>query len=257
MTARRTRSSSSSGCRPRAGAARRARSSRSPVPRPCAAETAIGSPRPRPWKSCASGTSLGASILLAATITGTSPRRRMSATSSSPGRSPARASTTSSATCASASAARAWSWIETASGSSSSRSTPPVSMSVNVRPFHSVWSSLRSRVTPGPLVHDGLARLREPVDERGLADVRIADDRDLHRHRSPGPPRRAWRSGRRRPRDRGRRCRPGRRRWPAISGECARRSSRSSRSVCSAQHLLVVRAELLRAAARAHLGRRR
>ena len=50
---------------------------------------------------------------------------------------------------ASASAARAWSRIETASGSSSSRSTPPVSISVNVRPFQSVSSSLRSRVTPG------------------------------------------------------------------------------------------------------------
>ena len=62
---------------------------------------------------------------------------------------PARASTTRSATCASASAARAWSWIETESGSSSPRSTPPVSISVNVRPFQSVWSSLRSRVTPG------------------------------------------------------------------------------------------------------------
>ena len=50
---------------------------------------------------------------------------------------------------ASASAARAWSWIETASGSSSSRSTPPVSISVKLRPFHSVSSSLRSRVMPG------------------------------------------------------------------------------------------------------------
>ena len=104
----------------------------------------------------------------------------MSAISASPGRMPARASTTNSATCASASAARAWSWIETASGSSSSRSTPPVSISVKLRPFQSVASSLRSRVMPGPLVHDRLAALREPVDERGLADVRIADDRDLH-----------------------------------------------------------------------------
>ena len=98
----------------------------------------------------------------------------------SPGRMPARASTTNSATWASASAARAWSWIETASGSSSSRSTPPVSISVKLRPFQSVESSLRSRVMPGPLVHDRLAALREPVDERGLADVRIADDGDLH-----------------------------------------------------------------------------
>ena len=32
----------------------------------------------------------------------------------------------------------------------------------------------------GPLVDDRLARLGEAVDERGLADVRIPDDRDLH-----------------------------------------------------------------------------
>ena len=38
---------------------------------------------------------------------------------------------------------------------------------------------------PGPLVHDRLARLGEPVDERGLADVRVADDGDLHRSRQP------------------------------------------------------------------------
>ena len=30
------------------------------------------------------------------------------------------------------------------------------------------------------LVHDRLARLREPVDQRRLADVRVADDGDLH-----------------------------------------------------------------------------
>ena len=34
---------------------------------------------------------------------------------------------------------------------------------------------------PGALVDDRLARVRQAVDERGLADVRIADDRDLHR----------------------------------------------------------------------------
>ena len=149
ITASRTRSSSSSGPSSSAGSSSTIRSSRSPVPSPCAAETGIGSPSPSPWKSCASGMSRGESILFAASTTGTPPRRRMSAISSSPGRSPARASTTSIATWASASAARAWSWIETASGSSSSRSTPPVSISVNVRPFQSVSSSLRSRVMPG------------------------------------------------------------------------------------------------------------
>ena len=33
---------------------------------------------------------------------------------------------------------------------------------------------------PRTPVHDGLARTREAVDERGLPHVRIADDRDLH-----------------------------------------------------------------------------
>ena len=32
----------------------------------------------------------------------------------------------------------------------------------------------------GALVHDRLARLGEPVDQRGLSDVGISDDRDLH-----------------------------------------------------------------------------
>ena len=63
-----------------------------------------------------------------------------------------------------------------------SRSMPPVSTSVKLRPFHSVSISLRSRVIAGALVHDGLARAGEAVDERGLADVRVADDRDLRTH---------------------------------------------------------------------------
>ena len=113
------------------------------------------------------------------------PRRRMSAISSSPGRRPARASTTSSATSASASAARAWSWIETASGSSSlevdaagvdQREAPPVPLG---RELLAVARDARA------LVDDRLARLREAVDERRLADVGIADDRDLHRRDSP------------------------------------------------------------------------
>ena len=56
-------------------------------------------------------------------------------------------------------------------------------------PFHSQTSSLRSRVTPGRLVHDRLARRGQPVDERRLADVREADDRD--RPEEPG----CWTSG--------------------------------------------------------------
>ena len=62
---------------------------------------------------------------------------------------PARASTTSSATCGIGERRARLVLMETASGSESSRSTPPVSISVNVRPFQSVESSLRSRVMPG------------------------------------------------------------------------------------------------------------
>ena len=57
-------------------------------------------------------------------------------------------------------------------------STPPVSISRNSRAAHSQTSSFRSRVTPGRLVDDGGARARQAVDERRLADVREADDRD-------------------------------------------------------------------------------
>ena len=118
------------------------------MPSPCAAETAIGSPSPSPWKSWMSPKSFGLSILFAASTTGRPPLRSISATSSSPARKPALPSTTSSATSASESASRTWSRIETASGSVSSRSTPPVSISANWRPFQSVASSLRSRVIP-------------------------------------------------------------------------------------------------------------
>ena len=181
ITASRTRSSSASSTSSSGGSSSTSRSSRSPVPSPWAAETGIGSPSPSPWKSCASARSPTESTLLAATMTGTSPRRRMSATSWSPGRSPARASTTSTATCASASAARAWSWIEPASGSSSSRSTPPVSISAKVAAVPVRLDLLAVARDPGTLVHDRLARLREAVDERRLADVRVPDDGDLHR----------------------------------------------------------------------------
>ena len=119
------------------------------MPRPWAAETAIGSPKPSRCASAASGMSTAASILFAATTTGIFVRRSRSASSSSPGRTPAFASKTNSATWASLSAARAWSRIEPETGSGSSESMPPVSMSVKRRPFHSVAISLRSRVIPG------------------------------------------------------------------------------------------------------------
>ena len=151
------------------------------MPSPCAAETGSGSPRPRAWNSWTSTRSPGESILFAATTTGSSPRRRIWAISWSPGRSPARASTTSSATWASAIASRAWSWIETASGSSSCEVD---AAGVDQRQPAAVplgAELLAVARDAGALVHDRLARLGEPVDERGLADVRVADDGDLHR----------------------------------------------------------------------------
>ena len=51
----------------------------------------------------------------------------------------------------------------------------------NWRPFQSVGELLAVARDARRLVHDGLAGLREPVDERGLADVRVADDGDLPR----------------------------------------------------------------------------
>ena len=73
----------------------------------------------------------------------------MSATSSSPGVTPALESTTKTTRSASSTARRACSatcWI---SGEGSATSTPPVSTRTNRLPAHSQTTSLRSRVTPG------------------------------------------------------------------------------------------------------------
>ncbi len=153
------------------------RSSRSPLPVPCRPEIGIGSPSPSRCSSSANGSWLGSSILFASTSTGLCASRRIWATSSSPGVTPARASTTKSTRSASPTASRACCAIARVSGVGSAMSTPPVSTSTKRLPVHSQTSSLRSRVTPGHLVHDRGARLGQPVDERRLADVREADDR--------------------------------------------------------------------------------
>ncbi len=124
------------------------RSSRSPVPRPWVAETAIGSPSPSELSSAARWTSAGLSTLLATTTTGCDADRSSAATSASPGPSPAFASTTCRITSASAIASRAWCWTDRERESSAARSTPPVSIRVSGTPFHSVSISLRSLVTP-------------------------------------------------------------------------------------------------------------
>ena len=104
------------------------------------------------------------------------------------------------------------------------------------------------------LVHDRLARLGEAVHQRRLAHVGVADDGDLHasislasttsvKIISSTASRSSWVVS------------TGTASLAAISGECARRSSRSSRSSCAVQRRLEVGAELLRAAAGALLGR--
>ena len=125
------------------------RSSRSPLPVPCRPEIGIGSPSPSRCSSSASGSWRGSSILFASTSTGLCDSRRIWATSSSPGVTPARASTTKSTRSASATASRACCAIARVSGVWSAMSTPPVSTSTKRLPVHSQTSSLRSRVTPG------------------------------------------------------------------------------------------------------------
>ena len=145
---------------------------------PCSAESGNGSPRPSRWNSSASDSCEGSSILFASTSTGLCAARRIVASSSSPGRD--------------AGARVDEEEHEVGLGDRGARllddrardrvlaatSTPPVSMSRNRLPAHSQTSSLRSRVVPCRLVHDRRARRGQPVDERRLADVREADDRD-------------------------------------------------------------------------------
>ena len=150
------------------------------MPSPCAAETASGSPSPRPWNSAASGTSERESTLLAATTTGRFERRSRSAISASPGRSPARASTTSTRDLrvgqrgARLVADRAGDRVEVErvhAAGVDEREAAAVPLAGDL---------LAIARDAGALVHDGLARAAEAVDQRALADVRVADDRDLH-----------------------------------------------------------------------------
>ena len=108
------------------------------------------------------------------------------ASSSSPGVMPGRASTTKRTRSASAIAARAWSAIARVIGDGSAMSTPPVSIEQELacRSTRRA-SSLRSRVTPGVSWTTAARESGQPVDERRLADVREADDRDACRAALP------------------------------------------------------------------------
>ena len=99
-----------------------------------------------PYASAASSSRFSLSALLATTMTGTVARRSSSAASSSAGVRPDAASTTNRMTSASEMARRAWSWTFSSMGSPGRRSRPPVSMTTNRRPFHSVAAYSRSRV---------------------------------------------------------------------------------------------------------------
>ena len=130
------------------GKAARTASSRSPLPRPCSAETANGSPRPRFHSRAASASARWSSTLLAARITGLPERRRIFTTVSSASVIPTPVSTTNSTASASDTATSAWSEICSAMPRASG-SQPPVSTTVNRRPFHEASYDTRSRVTPG------------------------------------------------------------------------------------------------------------
>ena len=96
---------------------------------------------------------------------------------------------------------------------------------------------------PRALVHDGLARAAQAVDERGLADVRIADDRDLPHRARASPTIRSTTSSIDRPVVSSSSAPSA-----TASGEASRELSRSSRACCWAQDLLEVGAELRGAA---------
>ena len=151
------------------------------MPSPCAAETAIGSPSPSAWNSCASGdVARRVDLVRGERRPG---RRRGAGCPRSPGRpaaAPARASTTNSATCGVGERRARLVLdrdgervlvVEVDAAGVDQRERAPVPLGLEL---------LAVARDPGPLVHDRLARLREPVDERRLADVRVADDRDLH-----------------------------------------------------------------------------
>ena len=103
------------------------------TPRPCKAETACGSPRPRFHSAAASASPERLSTLFAASTTGLPARRSTRTTPSSASVAPTVASTTNTTTSAAAAAISACAVIRAAMPSASG-SQPPVSTSVNLRP---------------------------------------------------------------------------------------------------------------------------
>ena len=124
------------------------KSNKSPLPRPCNAETNLGSPKPRFHNSYPSASSSALSILFAIKITFLPLFLSKSTSEASSSRAPTCASTTNITKSASLIAASAPAVIfsEIPVGFTSH---PPVSIKKNLRPFHSASYFTRSLVTPG------------------------------------------------------------------------------------------------------------
>ena len=120
----------------------------SPVPRPCSAETANGSPSPRFHNAAASISPCGPSTLFATRRTGFFVLRSKRTTCSSVAVAPTVASTTNMSASAMSIAASA-ACATDRSIPLTLCSQPPVSMRRKSRPAHSARYVTRSRVTPG------------------------------------------------------------------------------------------------------------
>ena len=224
------------------------------MPSPCAAETGIGSPSPSPWKSCASDMSRGGVDLVRREHDRELPAAQESAISSSPGRQPgARVDDEHGHLRVGERRARLVLdrdrerivVVEVDAAGVDQRERAPVPLGLELL---AVARDARA------LVHDRLARLREPVDERGLADIRIADDGDLHASISFASTTsvRIWSST---PSRSSVVVSTGTASFAAISGECSRALVALVALELVLQHGLVVGAELLGAPPGAHLGR--
>ena len=151
-------------------------SRRSPVPWPCMAEIASGSPRPRRWNSYAAASVGGSSILFATTTTGLCARRRIVGDLLVAGVTPTRASTTKATRSASSTARRACSAMSRVSGDGIGHVDAARVDEEEALPRPLDDDLLAVAGHPRGLEDDRLAGRGEAVDERGLADVREADD---------------------------------------------------------------------------------
>ena len=157
------------------------------MPCPCSAESGSGSPSPSRWNSSASASRRGSSSLFASTSTGFFAARRIAASSSSPGViARPRVDDEEHEVGLADRRARLLDDRRGRTRPRRARSTPPVSTIRKCSPFQSREQLLAVARDARRLVHDRGARLRQAVDQRRLADVREADDRDRARElRSP------------------------------------------------------------------------